>query len=697
MLGITTPKKIYTIAELKSLRAETNIPSQSPSETASYGVLLTNRLNDASKTTDRSLKPTKLLNVPTKSNIVPMNKAPVANAPSNVTSVHQITGSNMQWRQQQQQQQTSSSDLRAPRSVVTQKFGSKEQTTKNFGDPEYFANRGNVQPAHNSENRNYEKDRINGQQSKSMSSAEQQRLQFEKEREEIEVNRQNMRKMSGANADVVVDNEGQRRHSMYHDECDILMDELAGKSPTTKAVKVAAAPTQSPIIPAQATGKSNMLMMAMGLGGEGKTQPSPQGMKKISIDSIFSNINTKNATPVNTSTAIDHNLSRNTVTSSNFSFDTMDNSSARKQQPSQEIYSRKNESDSYTDSSLIEADDDYEISMRLIERMICGDDDYDKDDKSSSYNAAVKSQEQPLYSFFDALQQPPTDMPIEEKQASPAGFMQHQSMSSVRSPSGALQHQGGGVSLSIDSLFESARKHELANNGGIAMSHQRKDVHNTQDTGRTTDVLLKLGFGAQTIQGNNGHDFVDNSVYMQGSPLHSTPQKSGSSYPTNVNSQSKEHGSSPFAFHSSSSGGGSSGGGSRRSSGTTIGSSSASTSSRQQLFKMTRVTIPTKALTVEKSPIAILKVNQERPVPLPVPVPVQVPVETPKKISIMPDSSTKPAAVVGKDSGMHRISISDLFKSSGKVATPSLLTANALPAVPPAASQTTPLQSTTAQ
>ena len=696
MLGITAHKKIYTIAELKSLRAETNIPSQSPSETASYGVLLTNRLNDASKTTDRSLKPTKVLNLPTKSNIVPMNKMPVANAPSNVTSVHQITGSNMQWRQQQQQQQqqTSSNDLRAPRSVVPQKFGSKEQTTKNFGDSEYLANRGDAQPAHNSENRNYEKDRINGQQSKSMSSAEQQRLQFEKEREEIEINRQNMRKMSGANADAVVDNEGQRRHSMYHDECDMLMDELAGKSPTTKSVKVAAAPTQPPIIPAQATGKSNMLMMAMGLGGEGKTQPSPQGMKKISIDSIFSKINTKNSTPVNTSTASDHKLSRTAVTSSNFSFDTMDNSSARKQQPSQEIYSRKNESDSYTDSSLIEADDDYEISMRLIERMICGDDDYDKDDKSSSYNAAVKSQEQPLYSFFDTLQQPPTNIPMEEKQASPAGFMQHQSMSSVRSPSGALQHQGGGVSLSIDSLFESARKHEL-NNGGIAMSHQRKDVHHTQDTGRTTDVLLKLGFGAQTIQGNNGHDFVDNSVYMQGSPIHFTPQKSSSSYPTNVNSHSKEHGSSPFAFHSSSSGGGSSGGGSRRTSGTTIGSSSASTSSRQQLFKMTRVTIPTKALTVEKSPVAILKANQERPVPLPVTVPV--PVETPKKISIIPESSPKPAAVVGKDSGMQRISISDLFKSSGKVATPSLLTANALPAVPPAASQTTPLQPTTAQ
>ena len=686
MLGIAPPKKIYTIAELKSLRAKTNIPCQSPSETASYGVLLTNRLNDASKTTDRSLKPTKTLNVPTKSNIVPTNKTPVANAPSYVTSVNQITGSNMQWRQQQQQ--TSSCDLRAPRSGVSQKHGIKEQGTKNFGDPENLANRGNVQPAHNSENRNYEKDCINGQQSKSMSSAEQQRLQFEKEREEIEVNRQNMRKMSGANADVVMDNEGQRRHSMYHDECDMLMDELAGKNLTTNAVKVAAAPTQSPIIPVQATGKSNMLMMAMGLGGEGRTQPSPQGMKKISIDSIFSNVNTKNATPTSTSTTSDQNLSRNAVTISNFSFDTMDNSSARNQQPSQEINYGKNESNSFTGSSLIEADDDYEISMRLIERMICGDDDYDKDDKSSSYGTAVKSQEQPLYSFFDTLSPPATKVPIEEKQASPAGFIQHQSMSNVRSPSGALQHQGGCVSLSIDSLFESARKHELANNGGIAMSHQRKDVHNTQDTSKTTDVLLKLGFGAQTIQGNNGHNFVDNSVYMQGSPIHSTPQKSSSSYPTNLNSQSKEHGSSPFAFHSSSSGGGSSGGGNRRSSGTPIGSSSASTSSRQQLFKMTRVT---KALTIEKSPIAVLKVDQERPVPVPVPV------ETPKKISIIPDTSPKPAAVAGKDSGMQRISISDLFKSSGKVATPSLLTANASPAVPAAASQTTPLQPTTAQ
>ena len=668
MSGITTPKKIFTIAELRSLRDETNIPCQSPIETASYSVLLANRQNDAYKTTDRSIKPTKAQSVPIRSNIAATNKLPPASTPSTIPFAHQVAGSNMQWRQPQQ---SFASDLRSPRSLISQKHGMKEQTAKLSGEPGIIATRVNMQLANNFENRNNEKERPNGQQSKSLSSAEHQRLQFEKEREEIELNRQNVRKMSGSTSDAMADNRGQRRSSGYHDECDLLMDELAGKSCAIDLIKSDTI-AQSPAISVQSTGKSNMLMMAMGLGSEGKTQPSPQGMKKISIDTIFSNINVKNNTPIKPCSSSDHTPGSNLVPSSPFSYDITDNSSARKPQSLHEVNISRKESDSFADGSLIEADDDYEISMRLIERMICGDDDYDKDDKSISYGASNKSQVQPLYSFFDAPPPPPPGINTAHapKHASPVAYMQQQSLSNARSPIGA-SHLEGGVSLSIESLFETARRHELANNNGVAMSHQRDRVHHNQETSKTTDVLLKLGFGSQTFQGINGQDYPsDQNACFQGSPqYHSTPQKSSSSYPLNANSQSKEQGSSPFAFHSSSSGGGSSGGGNRRSIGTPIGSSSASTSSRQQLFKMTRVSNPTKTLTVEKSPIPVFKDNQGK----------EVPVESPQKISNMLSPSPSAAAVVGKDAGMQRISISDLFKSSSKKdATPSVVTTNAL-------------------
>ena len=692
MSGITAPKKIFTIAELRSLRDETNIPYQSPAETASYCALLANRLNDASKTTDRSIKPTKAQSVPIRSNIAVTNKLPPASTPSTIPFAHQIAGSNMQWRQPQQ---TFASDLRSPRSLISQKHGMKELTAKLSGEPGIIATRVNMQLAHNSENRNNEKERSTGQQSKCLSSAENQRLQFEKEREEIELNRQNVRKMSGSASDVVADSRGQRRSSGYHDACDLLMDELAGKScsiDVTKSDTIA----QSPAISVQSTGKSNMLMMAMGLGSESRTQPSPQGMKKISIDTIFSNTTVKNNTPIKPYSSSDHTPSSNLAPSSPFSYDIADNSSARKLQPSHEVNFSKKDSDSFADGSLIEADDDYEISMRLIERMICGDDDYDKDDKSTSYGASSKSQVQPLYSFFDAPPPPPPPPGINSahaaKHAGPVAYMQQQSMSNARSPSGA-PHVEGGVSLSIESLFETARRHELANNSGVSMSHQRDRLQNHQDTSKTTDVLLKLGFGAQTYQGSNGQDYPpDRNAYLQGSPqYHSTPQKSSSSYPLNTNSQSKEQGSSPFAFHSSSSGGGSSGGGNRRSIGTPTGSSSASTSSRQQLFKMSRVPNPNPTnikttLMVEKSPTPVLKDNQGK----------QVPVESPLKISNMLKPSLSAAAVVGKDSGMQRISISDLFKSSSKVTTPSVVTTNALSFVP-ATAQTAHCQSTSPQ
>ena len=669
MSGITAPKKIFTIAELRSLRDETNIPCQSPIETASYSFLLANRQNDAYKTTDRSIKPTKAQSVPIRSNIAATNKLPPASTPSTIPFAHQIAGSNMQWRQPQQ---TFASDLRSPRSLISQKHGMKEQTAKLSGEPGIIATRVNMQLAHSSENRNNEKERPYGQQSKSLSSAEHQRLQFEKEREEIELNRQNARKMSGSTSDAIADNRGQRRSSGYHDECDLLMDELAGKSCAVDVIKSDTI-AQSPDISVQSTGKSNMLMMAMGLGGEGKAQPSPQGMKKISIDTIFSNINVKNNTPIKPYSSSDHTPGSNLVSSTPFSFDITDNSSARKPQPLHEGNISRRETDSFADGSLIEADDDYEISMRLIERMICGDDDYDKDDISISYGASNKSQVQPLYSFFDAPPPPPPpgiNTAHAAKHASPVAYMQQQSLSNARSPSGA-PHLEGGVSLSIESLFETARRHELATNNGIAMPHQSDRVHHNQDTSKTTDVLLKLGFGAQTFQGSNGQDYPsDQNAYLQGSPqYHSTPQKSSSSYPLNANSQSKEQGSSPFAFHSSSSGGGSSGGGNRRSIGTPIGSSSASTSSRQQLFKMTRVSNPIKTLTLEKSPIPVFKDNQGK----------QVPVESSQKISNILSPSPSGAAVVGKDAGMQRISISDLFKSSSKKgATPSVVTTNAL-------------------
>ena len=686
MSGITAPKKIFTIAELRSLRDETNIPCQSPAETATYCALLANRLNDESKTNDRSIKPTKAQSAPIRSNIAATNKLPPASAPSTIPFAHQIAGSNMQWRQPQQ---TFASDLRSPRSLISQKHGMKEQTAKLSGEPGIIATRVNMQLAHNSENRNNEKERSTGQQLKCLSSAENQRLQFEKEREEIELNRQNVRKMSGSASDVVADKIGQRRSSGYHDACDLLMDELAGKScaiDVTKSDTIA----QSPAISVQSTGKSNMLMMAMGLGGESRTQPSPQGMKKISIDTIFSNITVKSNTPIKPYSSSDHTPSSNLVPSSPFSYDITDKSSARKLQPSHEVNFSKKDSDSFADGSLIEADDDYEISMRLIERMICGDDDYDKDDESTSYGASSKTQLQPIYSFFDAPPPPPgINSAHAAKHAGPVAYMQQQSMSNARSPSGA-PHVEGGVSLSIESLFETARRHELAHNNGVSMSHQRDRVQNHQDTSKTTDVLLKLGFEVQTFQGSNGQDYpTDRNAYLQGSPqYHSTPQKSSSLYSLNTNSQSKEQGSSPFAFHSSSSGGGSSGGGNRRSIGTPTGSSAASTSSRQQLFKMSRVSNPnpTKTLMVEKSPIPVLKDNQGK----------QVPVESPQKISIMLNPSLSAAAVVGKDSGMQRISISDLFKSSSKVTTPSVVTTNDLNLVP-ATAQTAHCQSTSPQ
>ena len=89
---------------------------------------------------------------------------------------------------------------------------------------------------------------------------------------------------------------------------------------------------------------------------------------------------------------------------------------------------------------------------------------------------------------------------------------------------------------------------------------------------------------------------------------------------------------------------------------------------------------------VEKSPIPVLKDNQGK----------QVPVESPQKISIMLNPSLSAAAVVGKDSGMQRISISDLFKSSSKVTTPSVVTTNDLNLVP-ATAQTAHCQSTSPQ
>lgn len=683
--GNVTPKIVYSSVQLRSIRGALTVSIESPVETAAYSVLLKGRSTETSaKKRDQQQSQVKNFHGDSLANSKPTF---VPETISNISA-----DNNGKWRQQR------------PIPLVQNRPARNLQDSQSSIHDKITANspiRGNYSPQSTQvDNRDTTKIRSPAPQPRNMSSAEQQRQQFEKERLEIEMNRQNAKKLSSGTSDSKGSSSTPGRNPLYHDECDLLMDELAGKSTGAIAISVALPTPLSmhpPGLTVQSMGKSNMLLGAMGITEDKRGQASQQPMKKISLDHIFAKSAQAAHTPAPPGIRlVATNALNNGMSSAGAPFSYDRNPSPPSKHDGGINY---DEIGSYLiGSGGADADDDYEESMRMIDRMIGGDDDYDyfKEDKLPRVDDVTNGSQQTSRYTFPASSALTTE--LISKPLVSSIYKAPQQSAGVYAP----LHTSG-VSLNVNTLFAAARLHG-ENSGGIVQMSNPSEMPSARDRSGSTDVLFKLGFGTQGQHQKEERRGVMNTFSQQGQPV--TPQTplrlSGSSSdsigsPSGVANQRgvANMNMSPFAFHSSSSGGGSSGGGARRSAGNTnaqvsalvaspvhtngdtkspklLGKSSISASSRQQLMKMVRGSTPSKTSSGPSSngmptapavnaPQNKHKQQQQQQHQLQQSSTPDVKAITPVRLA--PPTTPKEKGKE-KEIGLQRISLSDLFKSS---------------------------------
>lgn len=578
-------------------------------------------------------------------------------------------------------------DSRFPHKINSSHNGNRNQATMNTNGNFNSRNPGqNTAPRNISRNPGMERSRTN-EQSKGLSSAEYQRQQFEREREEIQLKRQSAKENSGGGPGSTTDASNPGRLPAYHDECDLLMDELAGKSNSSVNVK-SIVPPQIVTAPEQLVVKSDLLLGAIGLRVNDRSpQPSPQGMKKINLDNIFSKKKAVLGPPpgIAIPQSIIPNVGMGGLNGSHIF-------SAVPAPLQHKDFERESD---FTKEAIADADDDYEVSMRMIDRMISGDDDYDKDDISTSYSEACVMQPASRYAFTDS----------HASTINQFGMQQSLGMSLSSLPSTSRSSPlciGGG-----DSTFSLSSMKILgdSSDGVGSMSHTpyRSGYCSPAQTMQPTNVLLKLGYDALSPSRNTDNK-TDNAVLQMSSPVPLNTSQKLSNIPSTPKQQTAgvSH-SSPFAFHSSSSGCGSSGGGSRRTSGgsgahmvptasspvptssdkgrVSLIKSNMSASSWQQLQKMARGVAPTTPRPEEDTADISIRTTsddtskqsnrstpKQTPKPTtPTPTTVTGATVTPTAVSSATVTPTTVTGFVGKDVGLHRINVSDLFKASSAI------------------------------
>ena len=382
-------------------------PVDCPTEIASYQCLLINRTSQKSHAAKVSDRPPGLIQH------VPIKKENEDNASENSTASNENRlGS--QWRQQPLSAATY--ENREIRSNHPQYSINRDQTNGTANVQNVRNQAGNIvkdsRPFKSADNPN-----------KGLTSAEQQRLQFQKEREEIELQRQKLKSSgesrSGLKSVKFEDLQGQSNidlssgHTGYHDECDQLMDELAGTSGNKRNNNNDENFKQSQKLQLEHvvdTGKGN--------------QPFSLGMKKTSIGNIFNSV-ASSSIPAIKNMEVEANHAILSIPPSvmsptshlNFNYESTincnnsNNSKSNNQNslflyPAQspiEIHKNLGEKDFLPSSDYMNelvmgaddmgGDDDYEISMRLIEQMVGDDDDDDvkNNNKTNDYSDINKN------------------------------------------------------------------------------------------------------------------------------------------------------------------------------------------------------------------------------------------------------------------------------------------------------------------
>lgn len=426
-------------------------------------------------------------------------------------------------------------------------------------------------------------------------SAEQQRLQFEREREQIVLDRQKTKQKSSEGMNHFLSSEPpnvsvtninrvttESTTGSYHNDCDLLMIELANNDNSNGNV----------------TRSHNTEIKAR---SEGPSLHSPPGTKKVSLDSIFASSSSTSQSVTSLQSIIpvaDLNMNgRGEGIGNIFSQGSATENSVHQRH-------RFEEEGHIGDSSI---DEDFEAHMRLIERMVFDDKEDDRDD-NNHYETSSQIHPSSQYSFVDSLPLPSTN----EFKAE-----QHASSEVIKSPS---------VSLSVNSLFSAAKLKSEGGRGIVQISHPQSRSYSVSspslhastyiaespdgrgrsfsDRSASFDVLSKLGFESQMLEQKQAQTQVEicqeqRRKYSEGqeylsspspaplnnsfSHLHSPPSTLSYSRPSqdildDTNEKVSTGSTSPFAFHSNNSGG-SSGGGSRRGNGNGNFAASAASSS----------------------------------------------------------------------------------------------------------------------
>ena len=727
MSDLSSVRKVYSQKFLIEVGKSLPVSAVCPSETASYQILIKNRLAGNSQS-GRGKENT--ASSPPPPGLAPPIRS--GGGDSNQDSHSNMNRPGSQWRQQPV------FDSRAPRNVPSQPRENNPGSQNPHGANNF--NRGMGQTGPDSMNGKRSMGGENG--NRGLSSAEQQRLQFQKEREEIELERLKPKSARGASSDfmdsMMKNNVTGGRTIGYHDECDQLMEELAGnagsgnQNQNKSSVTTQQSEQESPLL------KRNQLLGAMGMSNQqppATVQPpsTPPGMKKISLNNIFttSSSSSVNLAPPPGMPALPIYERKDSNASGSDAF-IHPASSYMSSNRMQGIESAPEYIGDFSmGSGKGGADDDYEISMRLIERMVFDDDD-DDDNGTDKYPPKRTEQTASRYSFSDPINLERSNNTFQQD-LTPLNMPQYYQQPPIIPA--VSPRFASGQSLSVNSLFAAARIQGENNNGIVQMSPQppqrsylppQSPLDNygvrdraVTDRSQSFDVLARLGHHQEESASHRSYDLPPQSpsTTLRPSQSPSTPYSNRNPATGVAASPSVPAVSSPFAFHSSSSGGGSSGGGSRRSNtaGThpsatstssplpsthenkLLGNTTMSASSRLQLMKIQRGLTPNKtppvALTPPltprdtpstevKSQVAEIKsqvpevktqvtevktqVTETKP-----PVAEIKPQVTKSAVNVLSDVNPNlivtPVTVVGKDTGLQRISISDLFKSTPKV------------------------------
>jgi hypothetical protein len=252
-------------------------------------------------------------------------------------------------------------------------------------------------------------------------SAEQQRLQFEREREQILLDRQKSKKTPSGKVNDFITSESsnnsiahERRatnNGSYHNDCDLLMDELANN-----------------VEGSHVTGSFDTDNKSGNDKGYSLLSPPP-GTKKISLNSIFAS-SSSSSQPANPPEPIIP------VANVHIQANKGDNNGIFSQAFGTKIpvyQPPRHEEEAHIGD--ISIDEDFEASMRLIERMVFDDKEDDRND-NNCYDTQI--QPSPQYSFFDGMPLSSTNM---------SELEQHVPSTASNSPA---------VSVSVNSLFKAA-------------------------------------------------------------------------------------------------------------------------------------------------------------------------------------------------------------------------------------------------